>query len=341
MNLYLRETPVFTKKLFLALACLPLLLLGCQSTQPLSAAAFRTQAASIAPKEALFNQPAADPFILKSRQGLLLAYRGQQADSRQIYLRQSRNGQDWGSPVQVSQSSLSVAHPQIVEDAQGKFKLFYHSNESEAWQIYLSESNDAQSWSPPRRVELPETQISDSTLLYSNKEYLLCYQAFGGGLYLTRSTDAQHWSKAIRISESGEAPSLVRTAQGNYALAYEGPTASGWTIYLSSSSNLTQWSAPQAMGQGNRSRWGRLVSGPKNTTLVFSSQSEDGSWELNKRVSTDLKNWNAPQELTHNGLRNTNPQLALASASSAYLAWELGQPESPAVSHLTVQQLQL
>lgn len=333
-----------SKKLCLALLCVPLSLLGCQTATPLGTASFRTQATASPPREALFNQPAAAPFIVKSRQGLLLAYRGLQADSRQIYVRRSRDGKSWDSPVQVSHNSLSVSHPQIVEEASGKLKLFYHSNQSEAWQLYVSESNDGQSWTPPRKVSLPEAQISDSSLLYSQKEYLLCYQAFGGGLFLTRSSDGLRWSPPSLVSESGEAPSLVRTAQGRYALAYEGPTESGWTVYLTSSSDLKQWSPPQALGhdqgENSRSRWGRLVSGSKGTALVFSSQSENGAWELYKRSSSDLNNWSAPQQLTQNGLRNVNPQLAQASSSSAYLAWELSQPESPAVSHLTVQQLQ-
>lgn len=337
-----------SKKLCLALSCVPLLLVGCQSTAPLGSVSFRTQATASPPREALFNQPAAAPFIFKSRQGLLLAYRGLQADSRQVYVRRSRDGQSWDSPVQVSHNNLSVSHPQIVEEASGKLKLFYHSNQSEAWQLYVSESSDAQTWTPPRKVDLPESQISDSSLFYSNKEYLLCYQAFGGGLFLTRSSDGLRWGQPTQISESGEAPSLVRTTQGNYALAYEGPTDTGWTIYLSSSSDLKKWSAPQALGQdqgptqesGSRSRWGRLVSGSKSTTLVFSSQTESGAWELYKRSSNDLQAWSAPKQLTQNGLRNVNPQLAPASSSSAYLAWELSQPESPAVSHLTVQQLQ-
>lgn len=327
------------KSIWTRLLLLPLLLTACQSQLPTSTTAFRTlQATATAPPEALFQEPAAAPFVQRTRQGLLLAYQGLEASRRQIFVRRSHDGKNWASPVQVSQNSLSVTHPQIIEDAQGKLKLFYHSNESEAWQLYLSESKDAQTWTPPQRVALPEAQISDSALLYTQKEYLLSYQAFGGGIFLTRSGDGHQWSAPVQISASGEAPSLVRDAQGRYVLAYEGPTESGWTIYSCSSRDLKTWSKPQVLGTAQRSRWGRLVSGGQGVVLVFSAQAENGAWELYKRRSTDLLNWSEPEQLTHNGLRNVNLQLSPASASTAYLAWEMAQPDSP-VSYLNIQQL--
>lgn len=328
------------KKQFLPLYfCLSLILTACQSGETPATASFRTlHSTQAVPREALFQEPAATPYIQKTRQGLILAYQGLHAGLLQIFVRRSRTGHIWGDPVQVSHNSFSVTHPQLVEDKQGRLKLFFHSNERESWELYMSESSDATIWSHPQPVNLPDNQISDSSVLYTQQEYLLCYQTFGGGLYLVRSKDGKSWSKPVLISASGEAPSLIQDHKGNYLLAYEGSSETGWTIYVQSSRDLKSWSPPQALGQGKRSRWGRLVSSTRGTVLVFSSQEEDGAWELYKRQSTDLLQWSSAQALTQNHLRNSNAQLIAATENSAYLTWEVGALESR-LSHLSLQQL--
>lgn len=328
------------KKHSMLLSFLILGMTACQYQEIPVTAAFRTlqKASSTIPREALFQEAASAPHIQKTSRGLLLTYQSPSNGSQQILVRRSRNGLTWESPVQVSHNSLSVTHPQLIEDKKGHLKLFFHSNERETWELYMSESDDAITWTPPQPVSLPDRQISDSSLIYTQQEYILCYQTFGGGLYITRSKNGQNWSKPVQISHSGEAPSLVQDRKGRFILAYEGPSETGWTIYVQSSDNLKNWSRPQALGQGLRSRWGRLVSGQHGTVLVFSSQQDNGAWELYKRQSSDLLQWSNARPLTQNHLRNSNAHLSLASENSAYLAWEVAAPDSR-ISHLSLQEL--
>lgn len=297
--------------------------MGCQSNS-LSQPPNYQSPSSLLESQSSAQQLIETPTIFKRASGeYFLAFQASKGKSSHIYIKSSKDGNQWTTPVQISQHAHTSTTPQLIEDHNHTLHLFYASNHSGYWRLYQTSSKDGIQWQSPQQIQLPHQQITNPGLIYHNKEFILTYQSLGGGIFITRSLDNKFWSMPLMIDDSGEAPSINQGMTGQFIVTFETADKAGWNIHTMASTDLSQWSKAKPLTNFDRARWAKLVQTGQKMVLLFSVETPAGNWELHACQSKDGLSWNAPEQLTKNGMSNLHASFLPLKANQGLMAWEM------------------
>ena len=169
-----------------------------------------------------------------------------------------RREPQWLEGEGVATTNAPESQPSLIQDSKGVYWVAYTVGGgtrrlgSFGSDIYITKSNDENSWSKPIAVaSTPSDEWVPSLLQDHNGTYWIAYRD-GYEIRLTHSKNCSDWSKPIELAE-GHYPSLYQDSKGTYWIAYMDEEEC--CIALLHSSDGKSWSKPTRLDNTRPFSW--------------------------------------------------------------------------------------
>jgi hypothetical protein len=184
------------------LALAPVVLAGCRGpSEPNPTPAFRPTAAIRLPG----NGPGKDedPSVLRARDGrMILAWFSDRTGNAEIHVTATSDGEEWTSPVRVTNHQDGDFYPNLIQDEAGAYHLTWFR-----WQapllgsIWYATSADGRSWPASAQTQVTTTSLVDDwvpTIVQAVDGTLLIY-------FVSDKRDAANPTNQIYVTRKGPA----------------------------------------------------------------------------------------------------------------------------------------
>jgi len=229
------------------------------------------------------------PSICQAADRMWLVWTSRRSGRRQLYYMTSPDGETWTDAARLTASLGGDLEPAILEDADGRIWIAWHSNRSGDAEI-LYKTYDGMSWSGddfitqhPRVDEGPSiAQASDSLVWVvwaSDREE--------GNLEIYGKTfDGDSWSGAMRLTHNDSLdyhPRITRVDSGDLWMVWATERNGDAEIYLKTHDGMA-WSEDIRLGFGGespsitRTGEGEVWIAYSRDSEVFYRRYEDGDW---------------------------------------------------------------
>lgn len=228
------------------------------------------------------------------------------------------DGESWSSPAPIIVRNGDQATLSFVQMPSDTLRLFFASNETGYYKIRSAWSLDGLAWVDEGIVELgwgASQQYYDPTVeLEPDGSLTMSYVAMSSGVYVAHCPAGGTWDTArTQVSSSGYRPRIIRRSNGHYLYAYHMRvgTSTQYDVFVRSSSDLLNWSAPVRVTSNLNSHDPFPCELNDRTILLTYAKHTGSAYNLYRRTSPDGISWSEELAITSDATNNTQPHLLL------------------------------
>ena len=235
-------------------------------------------------------------------------------------------GASWSTPVPIIASSANERHPALVQLGPASYLLFHLKGASSnaSFRIWRATSSDGLAFTEQGALDLGWStggEVNPHVIVGAGGMLVMTYQRLGGGSHVTWSTDAgATWDTSKTLIAAGsQLPRIAWRERGGLYLASYQVGSSALRIYLKTSLDLADWSAPaQDFAITGNNHDSLPVVMPDGAFALFWIRQNGGAFDLAVRRSADGQVWGAPVALTNTpGEHDVEPHPLVGSSPRA------------------------
>ncbi|GEM_PF-1773367 len=267
---------------------------------------------------ATLSEPRSSSLLARKAGGFALAFDTRKLGGKDVFVTLSADGERWSAPVAVGQTRRTEEEPALWEDAEGKLRLIYASNESGTFQLYAAVSTDGKTWDEPVAVTNTLDHAKSPSVTGTPEGVAVAYRDLGGACQVMSSSDGAVWGLSRQIDASGGDPAIVHDGEGLRVVYHRAEK-----LFERVERQGTWSEAVQVPGDGARREPALAKIGGK-LSLVYSTATSGGAWKL-AAMESGPAGWGQEQDLVVGPDDHGFPSLAEGQDGGSLLAWGISR----------------
>lgn len=268
-----------------------------------------------------------ESWIIRTNDGRLMVVfcRNPDWQSGDLYVTFSTdNGISWDAPIAIITSAGDQATLSFLQLPGDTFRLWYASNENTTYGIYAAHSPDGILWNRDGQVDLGWQAYDmhyDPTVIFEPDSSLTMSYRGPGGAYIANKSYGGSWDTLkTMVGPSGYRPRVMKHSDGTYLFSYHRNTATGYEIFVRTSTDRVNWTAENRLTFNGNSH----DPFPNETTdgayMIYYATYLPPAYNLCRRRSYDAVNWEAEEQITFDATNNTQPHF-FCESNEVFLVW--------------------
>ncbi len=276
---------------------------------------------------------------------LMLAYERLDTnfENGDILVTVSDNGSSWSAPVLAVGTAGNERHPSLVQLDDGTLQIYYLSDETGGYRIYMASSPDGLTWTREGVVTLgwsTENLINPTVCVEGDGSLTMTYDVLSNGGYIAHSADGSTWDQNRTNVSTGSLNRIMRHSDGTYVLSYQRKTGIYYyqiDIFTKTSQDRVNWNGENRVTTTMNSHDSFPLEFADGGYGLFYATSTGGNpYELFSRDSTDGVSWtNELPWLPYSGWDTEPHPITLADGRVA-LAWPKGPAQADTEIHFVI-----
>jgi len=257
-------------------------------------------------------------------------------DNGDLLLTTSADGNDWTDPLLIISGPGNQRHPALVQLQDGRFQLYYLTDEDGPYHIFSAESLDGILWDVMGNLDLGwpwSTNLINPTVLIEHDGSLtMSYDVLYGGGYVAHSVDGLIWDHNQTWVSNGALNRIMRHRDGTYVLSYQRQTGGQYfqiDIFTRTSSDLVTWTPENRVTTNMNSHDSFPLELADGSYGLFYARSDNNQpYDLYRLDSPDALTWANQENLLPDPGWDTQPHPILTDNGDVALAWSRGPTQN-------------
>jgi len=276
---------------------------------------------------------------------LMLAYERLDASfaNGDILVTTSDGGTSWSTPTVVVDGPGNERHPALVQLEDGTYQVYYLTDESGGYRIYMADSPDGTAWTARGEVDLgwtTEDLVNPTVIVESDGSLTMTYDVLSDGGYIAHSTDGATWDQTTTRVSSGSLNRIMRHADGTYVLSYQRKTGIWYyqiDVFTKTSTDRVTWSGENRVTTNQNSHDSFPVELADGQYALYYAVSNGGDlYDLVSRVSPDGASWGPEDTWLPYAGWDTQPHPVVLANGVVALAWARGPEQDDTEVHVAL-----
>jgi len=248
--------------------------------------------------------------------------------------RSTDEGETWSPPSAIIATTANERHPTLVQVGISQYVLFYLKSVGSSYRLWRATSSDGSQFTEQSQLDLgwpTGGEVNPLVIRHSDGTLTMSYQRLSAGVYVAQSTDnGVTWDQLQTLISSGaQLPRIAfRESDGLYLASYQ-TGSSDLTMYVKTSTDVRDWSAPRQEFAITGSNHDSLpIVMPDGAFVLFWIREVGMQFDIAARRSLDGVNWGATLDITNTpDASDVEPfPLVGTSASRVELYWGSDSP---------------